>query len=300
METTKPVSKSRMVLTWMMMIGFIFALTTFFFLRGHNATAPEDESGTPPVNPLFHVIFYLVLGVFTLGCSLAGYFLLVFTCFFTFNYSHSVWIAVKAKKYLFNIFIAVGLSLGIGFILTAFLAPVLTAIGLPPTQANILPVLGVIIAFQLMQLWVLIWSPMEKRMITKRLGAMGITPAQLQGAFLIGISNPASGAIKRFGSIEEDMGALWVAPDRLVFRGDVEQFDLTRDQIEQLERRADNRSTTVLAGIAHVVLHVRLPDGSIRQMRLHVEGQGTLGGKRRAMDTLAGAIDRWQQGVVNA
>ena len=282
------------------MVGFIFAIATFCFMRGHHATAPEDESGAPPVNSLFHAIFYLVLGVFTLGCSVAAYFLLWFTCCFTFDYSHPVWNSVKAKKYLFNIFIAVGMSLGIGFILTAFLSPVLTSMGLPPAQAGILPVLGVIIAFQLMQLWVLIWSPMEKRMIIKRLGAMGITPAQLQGAMFIGISNPASGMLKRFGSIEEDMGALWVSPDRLAFRGDVEQFDLTRDQIEEIERRADNRSSTVLAGIAHVVLHVRLPDGSIRQMRLHVEGQGTMGGKRRAMDTLAGAIDRWQHGVVNA
>jgi hypothetical protein len=112
------------------------------------------------------------------------------------------------------------------------------------------------------------------------------------------LSNPQSGIAKRFGSIEEDMGALWVAPDRLAFRGDVEQFDLTRDQIAQIERRADKGSTTMLAGIAHVVLHVRLPIGTVRQIRLHVEGLWTMGQKRRAMDTLAEAIDRWYAGGV--
>jgi len=52
----------------------------------------------------------------------------------------------------------------------------------------------------------------------------------------------------------------------------VEQFDVSRDQIAEIERKSDNRSTTVLVGMAHVILHVRLADNSIRQVRLHVEG----------------------------
>ena len=282
------------------MAGTIIAISTFFFLRAHTATAPEEEAGAPPANSMFHAIFFLVFGIFTLGWGVIMYFILLNTCCFTFDFSRPVWKSVKVKQYIFNIFVLLGLSLGIGFILAAILSPVVAAVGLPPRQATILPVMAAVIGFQLIQLWVPIWSPMEKRMIVKRLGAMGITPAQLQGAMLVGISNPASGMVKRFGSIEEDMGALWAAPDRLAFRGDVEQFDLTRDQIAEIERRADNRSTTVLAGIAHVVLHVRLADGSIRQMRLHVEGQRTLGQKRRAMDELAEAIEHWSQGVTVA
>jgi hypothetical protein len=92
------------------------------------------------------------------------------------------------------------------------------------------------------------------------------------------------------------MGALWVVPDFLMYRGDSEQFDLTRGQVVQIERKADNRSTSVLGGIAHVILHARLPDNSIRQIRLHTEGHWTMGGKRKAMDALAEAIARWQTG----
>jgi hypothetical protein len=297
METTRPVSKSRMILTWLMMAGVVIAISTFFFLHAHAGATPQDESEAPPVSSLFHAVFFLIFGVFILGWGVAIYIVAVSTCCFTFNYSRPVWDTLKTKKYIFNLFTGVALPLGFGFILSAFLAPMLGSLGLPPAQASILPVLGMIVGFQLMQLWLLIWSPMEKKLIIKRCGAMGITAAQLQGAMYVGISNPASGFVKRFGAIEEDVGALWVAPDRLVFRGDVEQFDLTHDQIAQIERRADNRSTTVLAGITHVVLHVRLPDGSIRQMRLHVEGQWTLGQKRRAMDTLAEAIEHWNQGV---
>jgi hypothetical protein len=153
-----------------------------------------------------------------------------------------------------------------------------------------------IVGVQLVQLWVLIWSPLEKRIITQRLAALGITPAQLQSAALVGLSNPASGLVKRFAAIEEDMGALWVGPDRLIYRGDNEQFDITREQLVQMERKADNRSTSVLGGIAHIILHVKLADGSVRQIRLHTEGHWTMGQKRKAMDALADAIARWHGG----
>jgi hypothetical protein len=149
---------------------------------------------------------------------------------------------------------------------------------------------------QVLQLWVLIWSPIERRIITQRLAALGITPAQLKTAALIGLSNPASGLGKRFAAIEEDMGALWVGPEQLIYWGDVEQFGIKREQLAGMERRADNRSTTVLGGITHIILHVKQPDSSIRQIRLHTEGHWTMGQKRQAMDTLAEAIARWHAG----
>jgi hypothetical protein len=299
MEPTKTVSKSRVALTWLMMVGLIFTITTFFFFFGHTYSAPPpDETGMGSSAPFVHAMVFLFFGVFGLVAGVAGYFIIVATVCFTFDFNHPVWNTVKVRQYIFNIIVVVAAGSGAGMILSAALSPVLSGIGLQGTQANIFPVVAVLIVVQLLQLWVLVWSPVEKRLIVKRLGAMGITPEQLQGATLVGLSNPQSGIAKRFGSIEEDMGALWVAPDRLAFRGDVEQFDLTRDQIAQIERRADKGSTTMLAGIAHVVLHVRLPIGTVRQIRLHVEGLWTMGQKRRAMDTLAEAIDRWYAGGV--
>lgn len=149
---------------------------------------------------------------------------------------------------------------------------------------------------QIVELWVLIWTPVENQIINNRLKVMGITPEQLQSAMRVGLSNPASGYAKRFGRIEEDIGGLWISPELLIYRGDGEQFDLRRDQIAGIERKADNRSTSVLAGIAHVILHVRLSDGSIRQIRLHTEGRWTMGQRRRMMDALASAIDNWYAG----
>lgn len=297
MPSTKTVSKARVALTWLMMIVAILGITTFFFIRGHGLTAPpadETDSEASSPGPLFHAIFFLFAGTFVLVAGIAGYFIVLFTCALTFSFNRPQWNAVKTKQYFLNIAVTVALGLGLGLIVSAVATPLLQGLGVARAQANLGPVLGMLIIMQFLQLWVLIWSPLERRFIHKRLAAQGITAEQLAGTTLIGLSNPASGLAKRFGAIEEDMGALWITPDRLAFRGDVEQFDLTREQVVEIERRADNRSVTVLAGIAHVVLHVQLPDGNLRQIRLHTEGIWTLGQKGKAMNALAEAIEQWR------
>ena len=296
METTdKRPSKIRIVLTWLLMVGVIVFFVVLGFWRGHGpalATGPAEE----PAGIIVHSVFSLFVGGFFLVLGVMSYLAVIFTGCFTFSYSQPVWDGVKTRKFFANIIVTVLLALGTGFLLAAFLGPVLVALGLDAGMANMLPVMLMVVGVQVVQLWVLIWSPIERRIILKRLAAQGITPAQLQSAALVGLSNPASGIAKRFGAIEEDMGALWIQPDLLMYRGDTEQFDITRQQLEQMERKADNRSTSVLGGIAHVILHVRLPDGGIRQIRLHTEGQWTMGRKRQAMDALAGAIAGWQGG----
>lgn len=280
---------------WLLMVAVIviFAVLAFWWNRGRvPAEAPAEE----PAGIIAHSLFFLVIGGFFLVAGAAAYLAVIFTGCFTFDYRRPVWAAVKAKQFVVNIVVTVALALGLGFALAAFLAPVLTAAGLDAGLANLLPVMLMVVGLQVLQLWVLMWSPVEKHIITRRLAAQGITSAQLQSATLVGLSNPASGMAKRFAAIEEDMGALWVVPDLLMYRGDSEQFDLTREQLVQMERKADTRSTSVLGGIAHVILHARLPDNSIRQIRLHTEGHWTMGGKRKAMDALAEAIARWQAG----
>lgn len=294
--TAKTASKLRIVLTWFVMVGVIIVafLVGFFLTRGH-APPAADESETP--NIVVHSVVSLLAGGFFLVLGVAGYFAVIYTGCFTFDYNRPVWQGVKTRQFFANIIVTVGLGLGLGFIVAAFLSPTLTALGLDAGLANMLPVMAVIMGCQMMQLWVLIWSPVEKRTIVHRLAAQGISPAQLQGATLVGLSDPASGLAKRFAAIEEDMGALWVTPEMLMYRGDAEQFDLSRDQIAEIERRTDNRSTSVLAGIAHVILHVRLPDGSIRQIRLHTEGLWTMGRKKRMMGALAAAVEGWHAGA---
>ena len=293
--TNKPPSKLRVILMWLAMVGAIALLAILAFWWNHRPT-PVEEQPEGPAGTLMHSVFFLFVGGFFLVAGLMAYLAVIFTGCFTFDYRRPVWAAVKTKQFLVNIMVTVTLALGLGFALAAFLAPVLTASGLDAGMANILPVMFMVVGLQIAQLWVLMWSPVEKHIITRRLAALGITPAQLQTAVLIGLSNPASGMAKRFAAIEEDMGAMWVGPEQLIYYGDSEQFSINREQIVEMERKADNRSTTVLGGIAHVILHVKQADGSGRQIRLHTEGLWTMGRKRRAMDALAEAIAGWQSG----
>ncbi|MGA9452743.1 MAG: hypothetical protein WBW41_15525 [Verrucomicrobiia bacterium] len=294
--TNQRPSKLRIVLTWLLMVVAIVILAMLAFWWNHRPM-PAQETAEEPAGAIVHSIFFLCVGGFFLVLGVGSYLTVIFSDCFTFNFRQPVWGAVKTRKFIANIIVTVLLALGAGFVLAALLAPVLTALGLDPGMANLLPVLVMVVGVQIVQLWVLVWSPVEKRIITKRLAALGITPAQWQSAALVGLSNPASGLAKRFGAIEEDVGALWVEPELLMYRGDNEQFDLAREQLAQMERKADNRSTSVLGGIAHVILHVKQADGSVRQIRLHTEGQWTMGQKRKAMDALAEAIARWQGGA---
>ena len=287
-KTSAP--KSKVVLTWVTMLILLitmFALWVWWAGRGQPERPAGEESGV-----LYSVVM-VGFGLFFFVVGIAAYFLALFTTLLTFNFNKPVWGEIKVKMYFANIFIPLAGALGVGFMLSAFVGPLLTKAGMSSGMANIVPVMGVLFVLQVAQMWILIWGPLEKRVIARRMAALGIAPNQMAGAFLVGLSNPHAGRLKRFGTIEEDVGAMWVGPEQLIYYGDGEQFGLTRSQITQIERKADAGSTSMLAGIAHVILHVIQADGSVRQIRLHNEGLLTMGQKRIAMEQLAEAITQW-------
>lgn len=243
-----------------------------------------------PLVFLFFAAFFLLAGV-------ASYLLVTFANGFIFDFSRPLWTALKVRLYLFNIFVPLLFMLGLGFALAGWLEPHLVRRGLSRQMAFLAPVLGTIFVLQIVGIWVQIWAPLERRVITRRLAAKGIMPAQMAHGLFTGISDPTRSSFKKFGAIEDDIGMLWIDPERLVFFGDVEYFALTRDQILAMDRKADAGSVTLLSGIAHVVLRVRQPDGRERQIRLHPEGVWTMGRKREAMDELAKRISDFLAGA---
>jgi hypothetical protein len=286
-ETNKPASKLKVALTWLFLIGNLVFWVYFWFWRGRD-TEPEQA-----VLDFATSIFYIVIGIFFLIAGVASYLIVVFSDCLTFNFNRPIWRGIKVKLYLANVIVPLLGMLGVGFALTAFLGPVLARTGVSPGLAYMLPVIGVLIVAQIALYWVLIWVPLERRIITKRLLAQGITTAQLREAVLIGISNPARSSFKKFGLIEDDVGALWVAPEQIVFWGDGERFAIQRENLAHLERTADSGSMTMLSGMTHAILHVKLPEGSVRQIRLHPEGVWTMGRKRKVMDDLSSLIAAW-------
>jgi len=284
-----PPSKTRIALMWLLLTVVILVAVTvgLWCARGR---APAEA----PSPSLLRAVIMLIFGGMLLVAGVAAYLVVVFSTCFTFNFSRPMWTDLKGKLFVANIFVPMLLAIGAGVAASGILSPILTGLGLDGTMAIGLPVMAAIVGLQFLQLWVLVWGPVEKRFITRRLLAQGIRPEQIASGILAGISNPASGFAKRFALIEEDMGVLWVSPDRLVFWGDVEQFSLTREEVVQIERKADKGSTTMLWGLQHTILHVRGATGVERQIRLHVEGLWTMGQKRRAMAHLAELVANWK------
>jgi hypothetical protein len=292
-RTKQPVSKLKVVLMWLVFLGVtIFCVLLATLGHRHEAAPAEEESD------IVRFIVMLVLAGFFLAGGVGGYFLMLLTNCFTFNYHQPVWRSMKGKLYLANIVVLTGLGLGLGFALSPFIHPLLSGFGLSGEIALLIPVMTMLVALQVIRIFILIWAPMERRLITRRLQARGITPEQLQSAFLVGISDPTRSSFKKLTQVEEDIGAMWVGPDQLVYWGDEQDFAVRREQLTQIERRADAGGTTMLTGITHIILHVLQAEGSERQVRLHTEGYWTMGGKGRAMDQLEDAIVRWHGGVV--
>jgi len=164
-----------------------------------------------------------------------------------------------------------------------------------------LPIMGTFVVLQTASVWVGIWTPLDKRLIQRRLMALGIRPEQFVAGWYVGLSNSAiTSSVKRFGGIEEDIGMLWFTPAQLIYYGDSQQFSLTRQQLMDVERRADSKSVTMLSGTRHVILHVLMPDGNTSQIRLHNENVWTMGGKKRVAEELGNRIDAWRTEATTA
>jgi hypothetical protein len=284
---------------WFLLVGSILFWIVFWAVvqkNRHSGENLEAVSFSGNKEDFFvHFIFNLFVGGFFLALGIGAYAVALFTQCLTTNFTVPVWSTLKVKNWVANLLVLLGVGLGVGFLAAAFLTPVLAQMGVSPQMSGFLPVIGGVGVVQLICIWFLIWAPLEKRIIDRRLAAMGLTPAQLQTGMYVGLSNPEEKSVgKRFGAIEEDVGMLWVTPDSLIYYGDNEQMNITRELLVSVERQVDGRSSTALSGTAHVILGVLLPNGTVRRIRLHTEGVRTMGGKRKAMDQLSAAIDGWR------
>jgi hypothetical protein len=291
MQTVKkPVSKLRVVLTWVLFLGVTIGAILLVTWRDHESMAPSEPTTEEPAKAMAMAI---IGGLFLVG-GLAAYFILLATNLFTSNFQRPIWGEAKGKLYVANIVVLTGVALGIGFCFSPFTTPFLARHGVSDRFAFMLPVMAVLVLLQVVRVFVLVWAPVEKRLISKRLQACGITPAQLETALFVGISDPTVSSFKKFAQVEDDLGALWFGPDQLVYCGDKQRFSVLRQQLTQIERRADTGGTTMLGGVTHVILHVLLPDNTERQIRFHTEGHWTMGQKGRAMDDLEQKLVEWQ------
>jgi len=103
---------------------------------------------------------------------------------------------------------------------------------------------------------------------------------QLQSAILIGISDPLRSSFKKMTLVEDDIGALWIGWGTVAIG--VTPSNLPSRPGNSSNSSAGRRGQHYHAQRhGHVILHIQLPDGSVRQIRLHTEGHWTLGRNRK-------------------
>ncbi len=274
-------------LAWLTILAVTFGMLAFWLW-------PESgrHSDVPAQGPGFS-IFLFVIGALSVFTGVAAYFVILATNCFRADFSKPMWNDMKTRIYVANIFVPLMVMMGIGFMLSVFLTPMLRNHGVSESMAQLLPMMGCIGLMQIVLVWFVIWAPLEKSLIEKRLTARGLSAEQMRTGIYVGLSNPDKSSLKKFTCIEEDMGMLWFDPDQLIYWGDAEAFSLQRDDVLEVERQVDAASTTALSGTAHVVLRVKQVTND-RRIRLHCEGILTMGRKRSAMNQLAERITHWR------
>jgi len=94
--------------------------------------------------------------------------------------------------------------------------------------------------------------------------------------------------------VEQDMGLLWIEPQRLTYFGDSQSFNLARDQVIAIERKADAGATSSYFGAVQVIVTYRDEQGGEQRVRLHSEGDWTMTAKAASMRDLAERLESWQ------
>jgi hypothetical protein len=251
---------------------------------------------------LLFVIVMAVFGAMALAGGVLAYAIVYYTNGLTSDFTRPFFASFKPRLYFANVFVGLLFILGIALLIGAFATPILANLGLGSTLSFLLPLGCTLIIMQFVLMWLQIWSPLERRVIARRLSALGITPEQIESGIPIGISDPTQSSFRKMTLVEDDLGMLWIAPNLLIYRGDTDHFDIPRDRFIAMERKADAGSTSAYAGAVHIILRFFTPDGRERQVRLHTEGCPTLSRKARSLDELAGRLQDWvdQSGSVPA
>ncbi|MHC4441121.1 MAG: hypothetical protein ACYTF1_15850 [Planctomycetota bacterium] len=260
----------------------------------------EDPStvSEEPQDLIFSVVVF-VFAFIAFAIGLAGYYLVLCTCCFTNDFSRPFFRSLKAKLYVANIVVSLFIVLGLALFVSVFIRPILLAAGISPLYSFMIPAFGAFFILNFVLMWFQIWAPLEKKVIARRLGALGIPLQYIQTGTYIGVSDPTKSSFKKMTLVEDDCGMLWVTPTTISYRGDTETFDIQRDQLIEVERRADAGDNDSLAGVVNVIMKIRQDDGQQRSIRLHCEGCWTQSAKARAMDRLTSEITQWQENLTN-
>lgn len=287
-DKSKPLSPIK----WLLGVFVFVAVVAGSITLGTWLGPSRPASAPAPGGNIITTVIFLIFGGFVAALGVAVYFAVMITNLFTFDFNRPYMPSYGRKLWLVNLvtglFLQGGFALAISPVMSRLLEPIL-----PPNLLAPISIFLPFIAAAILMIWWSPWAPLELKMIHKRMAALGITPEQVESAIPVGISNPADSSFKRV-LVEQDMGLLWVEPQRLTYFGDSQSFNIQRDQVISIERKADAGATSSYFGAVQVIITYTDPDGGERRVRLHSEGDWTMTAKAAAMRDLADRLESWQ------
>ena len=298
-ETGKKLSGGKRAAGLLFLFLVVVVSFTIPFMIGRSITSPKHVS-KPPETPdgdsmVGYIGLMLLGGLLCLMFGMAAYMLTLGTHCFTFNFHKPFWNSVKKKLYVMQIVVTVFLGIGTASLVSMGVTPFLMAFGLPLSIASAIPLMGTFMMVQFLTVWIDIWQPLGKSILKKRLATLGVDRELIDKGIAVGISDPAKSSFKKMSMVEEDVGIFWLYENELVYKGDGDSFNISREQFIELERVADAGSTSAYFGNVNVIIRYRADDGTEHRIRLHPETAWTMSGKAKHSDYLAENIIRWKE-----
>ncbi len=267
----------------------------FFFIGLYIFIGPDFAKAKSLTDVSFFSLFgNLFLGSLSLLLGAFLYLVTITTQCFTFNFHRPIWKSLKVKfSFVYTIFLCL-VGVGLGLSSSIILTPLLKIVSFPKVLSTLLPLLMGIMLVNFVFAQITVWVPLEISVLKKRMKALGLSESEITQGIYIGISDLTKSSFKKFDIIEDDIGLLWIMPDRIVYRGDNDNFEFDRNQLLEISREVDKGSAAAYSGIVHIIIRFRDKDGSERKVRFHIEGKWNVDETRRALDELAERLYEWQ------
>jgi hypothetical protein len=273
-----------------------FFILLILFMIGGIAVGLFLSGGPKPIPQpaLFsYVVAYIAAAGF-LVIGLTAYLVCIVTSGLTFNFTKPVYRGYAHRRRIMNLIVPLLFYAAFAAICAPPIASALLR-WFAPTAIGIIAFFAPFMIAQFIGIWIDLWSPMDVMFIRRRLHAIGIKQDQLSNAWLIGLSNATVKKSGVGGLVEDDFGALWVAPLALIYCGDQHNFSISREDLVQVEQKAHPRSSASMFGVRHVLLHFNDAEGAENHIYLHIEGAWNMSRYRVRCDRLAEAIVSWSK-----
>lgn len=290
-QTTEGGKPNRLVPFLVLAAAGVVGFAVAYLLTPRPAPAPSP----PPAEGmtlLAEVLGSLVLGALLGGIAAAFYLAFVSTGGFTSSYAKPVFRKVKPRLFVAQIVLSALLLFSVGLLLNGALAVLFRVAGIGASSWIVAMVVSMV-AVNVALVRLHAWAPLETRLAARRLQAMGVPAADVARGLCLGISNPADGGWTK-SALEDDIGLFWLEPERLVYKGDQESFEVPRERLLDVERVVVASSTSAYSGNRHIVLRFTTDSGQERRVRLHTEGCWTPGRVVKATNELADRLNAWR------